>query len=205
MARKKQDTLVLFPDVFNSTKKMTDEQFGVLMRAVFDYRFSNRIYDGDDLTVDVMFCTVKNQIDRYRETCAVNSRNASYQSKADGTAELSGIQGNTVESSDEEENSPHIHTPNHNHSHNHSDSKADKPPTNHRFTPPTADEVKAYCTEKGYAVDPDRFVDFYTSNGWKVGKNPMKDWKAAVRNWNGKEQQNGKNESKPLWTVGITV
>ena len=82
---------------------------------------------------------------------------------------------------------------------------ADKPPTRHRFIPPTVDEVKAYCTEKGYVVDPERFVDFYTSNGWRVGKNPMKDWKAAVRNWSGKEKQNGKAEHKPLWTVGTTV
>ena len=82
---------------------------------------------------------------------------------------------------------------------------ADKPPTRHRFTPPTVDEVRAYCTEKGYHVDSERFVDYYTSNGWRVGKNPMKDWKAAVRTWNGKEQPNGKTESKPLWTVGTVV
>lgn len=67
---------------------------------------------------------------------------------------------------------------------------ADKPPTSSRFTPPTVDQVRAYCTENGYALDADRFVDYYTSNGWRVGKNPMKDWKAAVRNWNGKEQPN---------------
>ena len=204
MARKKQDTLVLFPDVFNSTKNMTDAQFGILMRAVFDYRFSNRIYEGDDLAIDVMFYTVKNQIDRYRETCAVNSRNASSQSK-ESAAELNGMQEKTAEPSGETANPTHTHTPNHNHSHNHSDSKADKPPTCHRFTPPTVDEVKAYCAEKGYAVDPSRFVDYYTSNGWKVGKNPMKDWKAAVRTWNGKEKQNGKVEHEPLWTVGTTV
>ena len=82
---------------------------------------------------------------------------------------------------------------------------ADKPPTHNRFIVPTVDEVKAYCTEKGYAVDPERFVDFYTSNGWRVGKNPMKDWKAAVRIWNGKEKQNGKVEHESLWTVGTTV
>lgn len=81
---------------------------------------------------------------------------------------------------------------------------ADKPPRS-RFVPPNVDEVRAYCTEKGYTLDADRFVDYYTSNGWKVGKNPMKDWKAAVRTWNGKEQPNGKTESKPLWTVGTVV
>lgn len=205
MARKKQDTLVLFPDVFISTKKMTDAQFGSLMRAVFDYRFSNHIYEGDDLTVEVMFCTVKNQIDRYRETCEINSRNASKQNNTEHTTEQSEKQGNAAESSEKGGNPAHIHTPIHTHTQNHSDSKADKPPTRHRFTPPTADEVREYCLSKGYAVDPDRFVDYYTSNGWIVGKTKMKDWKAAVRTWSGKEKKNGKVESKPLWSVGTEV
>ena len=51
------------------------------------------------------------------------------------------------------------------------------------FVPPTLEEVKAYILEKGYAVDAERFIDFYTSKGWMVGKNKMKDWKAAVRTW----------------------
>jgi hypothetical protein len=48
---------------------------------------------------------------------------------------------------------------------------------------PTLEDVKAYCNERGNRVDPERFIDYYTANGWKVGKNPMKDWKAAVRTW----------------------
>lgn len=52
-----------------------------------------------------------------------------------------------------------------------------------RFVAPTVEEVQAYCFERGNSVDPNQFVDFYTSKGWKVGKNPMKDWKAAVRTW----------------------
>lgn len=52
-----------------------------------------------------------------------------------------------------------------------------------RFTPPTLEEVRAYCRERGNAVDPERWHSYYTANGWKVGKNPMKDWKAAVRTW----------------------
>lgn len=52
-----------------------------------------------------------------------------------------------------------------------------------RFSPPTLQEVRAYCLERKNNVDAERFIDYYTSNGWKVGKNPMKDWKAAVRTW----------------------
>lgn len=52
-----------------------------------------------------------------------------------------------------------------------------------RFTPPTLEDVQAYCRERNNSVDAQRFIDYYTSNGWKVGKNSMKDWKAAVRTW----------------------
>lgn len=52
-----------------------------------------------------------------------------------------------------------------------------------RFAPPTVDEVRAYCIERGNGVDAERFVSYYTANGWMVGKNPMKDWRAAVRTW----------------------
>lgn len=52
-----------------------------------------------------------------------------------------------------------------------------------RFSAPTVDDVRAYAQEKGYSIDAEHFVDYYTSNGWRVGRNPMKDWKATVRMW----------------------
>lgn len=52
-----------------------------------------------------------------------------------------------------------------------------------RFHPPTAEEVQAYCLSRNNEVDAQRFVDYYTANGWKVGRNPMRDWRAAVRTW----------------------
>ena len=58
-----------------------------------------------------------------------------------------------------------------------------------RFARPTLDEVKIYCAEKGYTVDPERFINHYESNGWKVGKNSMKSWQAALANWNKTEKQ----------------
>ena len=51
------------------------------------------------------------------------------------------------------------------------------------FKIPTLDEVKSYCQERNNGVDAERFIDFYASKGWKVGNQPMKDWRAAVRTW----------------------
>lgn len=63
--------------------------------------------------------------------------------------------------------------------------------TQQRFKPPSADDVRAYATEKGYTIDPEAFVDYYTANGWRLGKNSMKDWKAAVRIWTRKDNKHG--------------
>lgn len=73
-----------------------------------------------------------------------------------------------------------------------------------RFTPPTLEEVKAYCIERKNNVDPERFIDYYTSNGWLVGKTKMKDWKAAVRTWEKNGYSNG-NKSNSGASQLVTI
>ena len=63
------------------------------------------------------------------------------------------------------------------------------------FSPPTVDEVAAYCRERGNHVDPQRFVDFYLAKGWKIGKDSMRDWRAAVRTW--ERRDGGKDIRSP--------
>ena len=72
--------------------------------------------------------------------------------------------------------------------------------TKKKSIPPTLEEVKAYCSERNNGVDAQRFIDFYTSKGWMIGKNPMKDWKAAVRTWekNSKKEEKSKETSYDL-------
>lgn len=72
--------------------------------------------------------------------------------------------------------------------------------SNTRFKKPTLEEITAYCTERKNNVDPQAFFDFYESKGWKVGSQPMKDWKACVRTWERREQASG--SGKP--TTGKT-
>ncbi len=64
-----------------------------------------------------------------------------------------------------------------------------------RFYPPTLDEVKQYCEERKNNIDPMAFIDFYSSKGWMIGKNRMKDWKAAVRTWERKRKEQSQSES----------
>lgn len=71
-------------------------------------------------------------------------------------------------------------------------SSAQKKESGTRFKPPSVDEVAAYCRERGNNVDAQSWWDFYQSKGWMVGKNRMKDWKAAVRTW----EHRHKDESK---------
>lgn len=58
-----------------------------------------------------------------------------------------------------------------------------------RFVPPTIEEVRAYIADKGYDIDADYFVNYYTGNGWMVGKNHMKDWQATVRTWAARDRK----------------
>lgn len=79
--------------------------------------------------------------------------------------------------------------------------REDKKREKNIFTPPTVEEVIAYCLERNNDVNAERFVDFYTSKGWAVGKNKMKDWKAAVRGW----EKDLKESPKQLTTVDPLV
>ena len=68
------------------------------------------------------------------------------------------------------------------------------------FVPPTVEEVRAYCDERKNGIDPQSFIDFYSAKGWMIGSNKMKDWRAAVRNWETRRRNDG-------WTgrgVGVT-
>ena len=65
--------------------------------------------------------------------------------------------------------------------------------TTKKFKKPTLEEVKEYCQERNNNVDAEHFIDYYESNGWKVGKNPMKDFKAAIRTWERNSGSYGKS------------
>ena len=67
---------------------------------------------------------------------------------------------------------------------------------NKTFIKPTVEDVKNYCLERKNNINAETFIDFYESKGWKIGKNKMKDWKAAIRNWERNRKKTDKGMSK---------
>lgn len=182
-ARKKQETLVLFPEVLSITQKFTDEQFGILMRAAFSYRFAGEVYSGDDVAVDVAFRTVASQIDRYQEFCNTQSMNAKVSEVKPSAAKYSQSQPSTAKVSQVTLLSMSDPYP----IQSMSDQCVGKEDTQQnptRFSPPSVDDVRKYCDEHGYAtIDPERFVSYYAARQWMSGQTAITDWRAAVDSW----------------------
>ena len=76
--------------------------------------------------------------------------------------------------------------------------REDKPSRRPVFIPPSLEEVKNYCKERENGIDPQRFIDYYTANGWMMGKTKMQDWRAGIRLWESRERsgEHGNNGRK---------
>lgn len=167
-------------------KKLSDQELGRLFRALMEYSESGT---APDLTgrESIAFDFIADEIDRdksaYAETCRKNAENGAKggkrsvavgserkreEPKPSETDKVEGIRNKELK----------------------------EIPTNvgtkksSAFVAPTVEEVEARCREMGYKrTSPVAFVSHYESVGWKVGKNPMKDWKAALAGWEAREQQ----------------
>ncbi len=187
----------LYVSYLESLAPFSDEEIGRMVRAMLIYTATGEmpLFDGNERFI---WPTIKAQIDRdeaaYQERCEKNRANGAKggrpknQSVITETEWFSEKPKKAKEKEKEKEKEKKKE--------NDSD-MADKPPTRHSFSPPSVDDVREYCREKGYNVDPERFVDYYTSNGWMVGRNRMKDWKSAVRNWDRKNEKEHLSNQMP--------
>ena len=170
-------------DSLDILDKLSDEQAGKLFKAIKFYQKTKKTPDLD-LMLDLVFTPFLNQFIRddenYEKTCEAR-RIAGGKGGKQKVANASKSKQNVANLADSDSKSD-----------NDSDSKNKKDSKNKNFTPPTLQEVKNYCQERKNTVNPEKWLNFYQSNGWKVGKNQMKDWKAAVRTWEGNSF-----ESKP--------
>lgn len=208
--------VMFYFDIRPCIKRLTLEEKGVLFEAILDYAELGVVPELD-CVLGVAWDFIQPKLDRdsgqydrkvEQKQYAVFVREVKKYGGIPPTFEewrgISDIERNQLISTDIEQYPTSTSTST---STSKEDMVADKPPTRHKFSPPTVNEVKTYCQEQGYSVDAERFVSYYESNGWMVGRNKMKNWQAAVRNWNGKEQKgNGTAEpEKPTWTVGHYV
>ena len=76
-------------------------------------------------------------------------------------------------------------------------------PKRKNFVKPTVEEIEAYCKEKNYNINAQQFYNYYESNGWKIGRNAMKSWQAAVQNWNTRDKANNK-AAGTMWANNST-
>lgn len=168
--------------------KLTDEQLGKFLRIYYQMQLTGDTdVDSEDPMVDMMLEVVREQVNfdvrAYDRKCAVNKENGakSHQTNPEEPKQTQTVPNGVDSDSDTEIDSeiePEIGI---------DSERLRSGESKKRFRPPTVEEVEAYCFERNNKVDAERFVDFYSSNGWRVGKNPMKDWKAAVRTWEKRE------------------
>lgn len=176
--------------------KLTDEQLGKFLRIYYQMQLTGDTdVDSEDPMVDMMLEVVREQVTfdvrSYERKCEANKENGEKGGRPAKPEEPNKTQQNPTKPNSRDSDSdteidseiePEIGIDS-----ERLRSGESKSRTRKRFRPPTVEEVEAYCFERNNKVDAERFVDYYTANGWKVGKNPMKDWKAAVRNWERKD------------------
>lgn len=175
----------LFTDFAETFDDMSDAEAGRLIKAVLSYGASGevRTLSGGERLV---FGIIRRQIDRDNEVA--ETHRAAGQSGGRAKTKPNQTEPNETKPNQIEPNrtKPNQTEPNRamtKEKDKEEDNKTKTKTCDRRFTPPTRDEVAAYIAEKGYHVDPDRWMAYYESNGWRVGRNPMKDWRAAVVTW----------------------
>lgn len=183
--------------------ELDDETFGRMVRYLMLYSRDGTLPGLTGLEA-VIFQRMKMQEDRYKESYDNLSSTRSAAGKAGAAIRWSDSKNNKYMANDSKNskaiaNASSAIASDSKNSNTETETKTDTQATTvawegkekrrRRFSPPAREEVAEYCAQRGNQVDPDHFCDFYESNGWKVGRNPMKDWKAAVRNWEKRDRE----------------
>ena len=169
----------LFYDSLDVLDELTDEQAGQLFKAIRSYEIDEiELLEG---IMKAVFTPFKNNIDRGKEAYEkVVERN-----KANGLKGGRPITQDNPVGLNETQNNPQK-----------ADKDKDKKVSISRFKKPTKLEIEEYGKEIEYLIDGNKFIDFYESKGWLIGKNKMKCWKSALRTWKNKHDSNMQTEGK---------
>ena len=176
-----KNSFILYTEQKAVIDKLTDEQAGKLIKAIYAHETGEEMELDSilDLVITPFLTSLERNTEKYQKRVETNKKNIAKRWNNDDTKNTNGndgIQNDTNDTNGNDSDSDSVSD-----SVNENDLKEN---TKRKvFTKPTVEEVKAYCVERKNNVNPDKFIDFYESKGWLIGKNPMKDWKACVRTW----------------------
>lgn len=174
-----RDSFVFYRSFADAIAGLPPEEYKKVMQAIIGYAL-----DGTEPTAGgieyTVFCLVKPQIDANNKRYENGKKGGRPITKQEPSNNQDVTKKKPNNNQDVTNPQPNVYV---------NDNDIKKKDTNvskekaSRFKPPTVTEVENYCREKEYRIDCEQFVDFYKSKDWMVGKNKMKDWRAAVRNW----------------------
>ena len=202
-----RDSFVFYRSFYDSIRGLGDAEFAECMRFLCEYGLNGAEQTGGTLA-EVVLKMAKPQIDANNQRRANGAKGG--RPKASPSAQEQAVSDRKTDGSETENHRLRDAKPNVNANANANvnvndngnenvnvnvSDKQDKPARPRTFKPPSLEEVQEYCKSRQSSVNAERFMDYYTANGWKVGKNSMKDWKAAVRNWERQEAERSENVS----------
>ena len=174
-----RESVVIYRSFIEAIGALPDEYRMKAYDALFALALDGKSYEGDNPIIKAVMLLVAPQIE---------ANNKRYENGKKGGRPPKNNQEETEskpnDNQTETEPEPNVNVnDNVNVNVNDIESTPKPPKRGKRFTPPSLEEVQAYCTERMNAVNPQQFHDFYSAKDWMVGKNRMKDWKACVRTW----------------------
>lgn len=180
------DTFVFYPTFLTSIEAIKNAAMRLAMfEAIANYGVYGTLPDFTDTDpnglLDGMFLQIRFSIDEAKAKRSTNRENGSRGGAPKGNKNACKNNRKLPKSIEIKQNNPNVNV---NDNVNVISSNEDKAKSVSRFVSPTLDDIQDYCKERGFNVDAASIYDHYTANGWVQGKNkPIKDWKAAVRQW----------------------
>lgn len=183
-----RESIVFYRSFYEAIKELSAEEFRNAVMAIMEYGLNDSEIDTSGVAKAILIMA-KPQIDKNNKRYENGLRGGTKPKQNQNETKLEPNLNQTRTKAEPKRTNPEPNVnDNDNVNVNDKESEEKKP----RFYPPTLEELKKYIDDNKYNVDPERFIDYYTANGWTVGKNRMKDWKAAVRNWDRSQKSGGR-------------
>lgn len=188
MAKSEQISFLFYGTWRNSFARLTAEQTKTMLDAIFAFQIDGVSPEFDDPMLALMWDFIGDQFSRnaekWAQTCERNRVNGA---KGGRPRKPKKTERFLEEPKKPDNDNDHENENENDHGNVHeNEAGASAPPASETTTttsPPSVEAVESYCREHGYTIDAQHFVDYYAAKGWMVGRNPMRDWQAVVRNW----------------------